>query len=98
MKKLIQSTILLIGTSTLFSGCASIFSERDGIYRGVSYDLDVMAGKPVKRRFLDFRPDKSCAPVDLPFSFALDTVLLPIDIIRAVSKGSSKESSTPPPN
>ena len=98
MKKLIQATILLIGSSTLFSGCASMLSQRDSIYPGVSYDLDVMAGKPIKRQFLEFRPDKSCAPVDLPFSFALDTVLLPIDIIRSVPKGSSKESSTPPPN
>ena len=74
-------------------------SERGGIFPGVSYDLDVMAGKPAKKSWL-FPPPQtpSGAAFDLPFSIALDTILLPIDLLNATFKGSGKEPKTTPPN
>tara|TARA_B100000959_G_C14466607_1_gene413289 strand:- start:36 stop:341 length:306 start_codon:yes stop_codon:yes gene_type:complete len=88
MKKLIQATILLIGSSTLFSGCASMISERGGIFPGASYDLEVMAGKPAKQNWLLSPPQTpSGAAFDLPFSIVLDTVSLPFQIIKTLSGG-----------
>ena len=70
-------------------------SERGGIFPGVSYDLDVMAGKPAKKSWL-FPPPQtpSGAAFDLPFSIVFDTVSLPFQIIKAISGG----TKTPDPD
>ena len=97
MKKLIQVTILLIGSSTLFLGCASMSSERGGIFPGVSYDLDVMAGKPAKKSWFFSPPQTpSGAAFDLPFSIVFDTVSLPFQIIKAISGETKKPKPDKP--
>ena len=72
-------------------------SERGGIFPGVSYDLDVMAGKPAKKSWL-FPPPQtpSGAAFDLPFSIVFDTVSLPFQIIKAISGGNKKTEPDKP--
>ena len=72
MKKLlliIFSVAILVST-----GCSSIKSRSDGtqsgLYPGVKSDLDGSPESP------------AASILDLPFSFALDTVLLPFDLLK----------------
>ena len=83
MKKLLLITFsaaVLVST-----GCGSIESRSDGtqsgLYPGVKADLD--------------GPSSAASIVDLPFSFALDTVLLPIDILGSVFKSKDDKPSEP---
>ena len=83
MRKLLLITFsaaILVST-----GCGSIESRSDGtqsgLYPGVKADLD--------------GPSSAASIVDLPFSFALDTVLLPIDILGSVFKGKDDKPSEP---
>ncbi len=67
--------LIIFSVSILVStGCSSIKSRSDGtqsgLYPGVKADLDGSS-------------ESSAASIlDLPFSFALDTVLLPFDLLR----------------
>ncbi len=87
MKKLlliIFSVAILVST-----GCSSIKSRSDGtqsgLYPGVKADLDGSS-------------ESSAASIlDLPFSFALDTVLLPFDLLKGKDDKPAAPEGTPKP-
>ena len=78
--------VFIIGAN----GCSSINARtkgsQSGVYPGVkaykkAHGTDVNATKPVYNA------------IDLPLSFALDTGLLPIDILRSTLKGKDDNST-----
>ncbi|WP_347253827.1 YceK/YidQ family lipoprotein [Leminorella grimontii] len=94
MRFLITSGILL--TTLFLSGCSSI------VMRSTGYDdYAVYPGVRESVKVLNYRCSAACIEdaiikpllfIDLPFSFVLDTVLLPVDgVIYGVS--SDKEES-----
>ena len=98
MKKLLLITFvgaLVIGST----GCGSILARNDkkkkirpaGLYPGVKVDKEIYnGGHGIGGVF-----NKPIAVVDFPFSFALDTALLPIDILGSVFKGKDDKPSEP---
>ena len=92
MKKLFLITIataLIMGTT----GCASVFARskgtQSGLYPGVKEGKEAIEGAHgIAGIFV-----KPVAIADLPFTFALDRGLLPIDILLSVFKGKEEEPS-----
>jgi len=94
MKKLLLITFvgaLIIGST----GCSSIEARsngtQSGLYPGVKENKELYnGGHGIGGIF-----NKPAAVVDFPFSFALDTALLPIDILGSVFKGKDDKPSEP---
>ena len=84
----LQKLLSIILLAFIMSGCVSVFerSSNNGrytyAYTGVRSDLDELSNK-----------DSLISPliiIDLPFSFVLDTVLLPVDgIIYAIDSNNN---------
>jgi uncharacterized protein YceK len=76
---------LLVGSVALLSGCGTLWGtvvDGPAVYRGVRLDADILAGPlgPDDQRALWVMG----ALTDLPWSFALDTLLLPFTIVHAL--------------
>lgn len=89
---------LIVSALVYFSGCSSIGAHinyktytRYDYYAGTQSDIELLSelGKPCGGCFVDiltptlFFMTGAYAVIDLPFSIILDTVLLPVDYIRA---------------
>lgn len=69
------------------SGCMSIATlSDDGIYRGVRGDIDQMLSAQDETRGIEI----FCL-LDLPLSLALDTVLLPFQLVEALTDSSEED-------
>ena len=87
MKNLLQITIATVLITGL-TGCGSLESRSDGtqsgLYPGVKADLDGAS-------------ESSAASIlDLPFSFALDTVLLPFDLLKGKDDSPAPKAAPQP--
>jgi len=85
MEKRYITLILIPILLSCFTGCASIYSRgwhKDELYPGVSQDLKSIAVSTSGGR--SFAMDSL---IDLPFSFALDTILLPFDAFSYFKEG-----------
>ena len=88
-KLLLPITIMaafIIGSTSCSSIDARKKGSQSGVYPGVkaykkAHGTDVNATKPIYNA------------IDLPLSFALDTGLLPIDILRSTLKGKDDNST-----
>jgi len=82
---------LLIATSLSLGGCATFRTlstfdpERPKIYSGTRLDLNVTVGDESWPRKFGLEPPRYPV-IDLPFSFILDTVMLPSTIPNAIFK------------
>ena len=92
MKKLLLPitvmTILVVGAASCSSINARSKGKQSGLYPGVK------AGKEAYEK-ADGITENSTAIIDLPFSFALDTVLLPLDLLGVISKGKEDNATVP---
>ena len=84
MKKLLLPimvmTVLVMGAASCSSIDARSKGKQSGLYPGVK------AGKEAYEK-ADGITENSTSIIDLPFSFALDTALLPLDLLGVTSKG-----------
>ena len=98
MKKLLLITIAT-ALVTGATGCGSILARNDkalrpaGLYPGVKVDKEIYNGGHGGSIGGVF--NKPISVVDFPFSFALDTALLPIDILGSIFKGKDDKPSEP---
>ena len=92
MQKLLLPITIMAAFIIGANGCSSIDARtkgsQSGVYPGVkaykkAHGTDVNATKPGYK------------VIDLPLSFALDTGLLPIDILRSALKGKDDNSTAP---
>jgi uncharacterized protein YceK len=87
MKELLLITFL--AAILVSTGCSSVDARNKGtqssLYPGVKAGLDGSSGSS----------GTAAQALDLPFSFILDTVLLPIDLLRSGSKGENDKSAEP---
>ena len=90
-----KSTLLAVALSVLLTGCGSIadIATDQKIYGGIQKDVQLM-GKPYLPKT---EPPEYFFPLvlfglfDIPLSFALDTVLLPVTLtISATSDGKDR--------
>ena len=92
MKKLLLPIMILIALVIGSTSCSSIDTrskgKQSGLYPGVK------AGKEAYEK-ADGITENSTAIIDLPFSFALDTVLLPLDLLGVTSKGEKGKADKP---
>ena len=84
MKKLLLPitiiTVLVMGAASCSSIDARSKGKQSGLYPGVKADKEAYEKA-------DGITENSTAIIDLPFSFALDTALLPLDLLGVTSKG-----------
>ena len=84
MKELLL--IIFLAAILVSTGCSSVDARnkgtQSGLYPGVKAGLDGSSGTAAQ-------------VLDLPFSFILDTVLLPIDLLRSGSKGENDKPAEP---
>ena len=92
MKKLLLPitvmTILVVGAASCSSINARSKGKQSGLYPGVK------AGKEAYEK-ADGITENSTSIIDLPFSFALDTALLPLDLLGVISKGKEDNATVP---
>jgi len=96
LAEMIFGSLVILMVAVLSSGCGTFLSrnrdtlEKDGnphpklIYSGVRYDLDVF----------DNESRKAFLILDIPFSFALDTLLLPITLFNRFNSGSLQRAAS----
>ena len=85
VRKLTLFFILLL----FLTGCGSMYARGNnypGVYRGVKEDMNSITGPSFDIELPGIF--KIIPLVDLPFSFALDTILLPVDLMQG--KGDKK--------
>lgn len=92
MKKLLLPitvmTIIVVGAASCSSINARSKGKQSGLYPGVK------AGKEAYEK-ADGITENSTSIIDLPFSFALDTALLPLDLLGVTSKGKEDNATVP---
>ena len=93
MQKLILPITIMAAFIIGANGCSSVNTRlkgnQSGVYPGVK------AGTEAYKK-ADGITENSLTIVDLPLSFALDTVLLPFDLLGITSKGKKAEESAAP--
>jgi uncharacterized protein YceK len=92
MKKLLLPIMVLTALVIGSTSCSSIESRSKGTQSGLY--PGVKAGKEAYDK-ADGITENSTAIIDLPFSFALDTVLLPLDLLGVTSKGEKGKTAEP---
>ena len=96
MKTLTQTAAIFLSTLVLTggTGCMSCMARKEGSHPGLY--PGIRAGTETQRN-----PHAGIAGVlvrlDRPFSFTLDTVLLPVDVLGVIF-GSKKEKAAEPEN
>ena len=84
MKKLLLSVAIMAALIAGATGCSSLNTryngDQSGLYPGVAASLGAYDKA-------DGIAEKSPTIIDLPLSFALDTALLPLDLLGVTSKG-----------
>ena len=79
---------LVIGATSCSSLNARSKGKQSGLYPGVKADKEAYEKA-------DGITENSTAIIDLPFSFALDTALLPLDLLGVTSKGKKDNATVP---
>jgi len=79
------STSLSLGGCATFRTLSTLDPERPKIYSGTRLDLNVTVGDESWPRKFGLEPPRYPV-IDLPFSFILDTVMLPSTIPNAIFK------------
>ena len=92
MKKSLLSITIMAAFIIGSTSCSSIDARKKGSQSGVY--PGVKAGTEAYKK-ADGITENSLTIVDLPLSFALDTALLPIDILGSVFKGKDDKPSEP---
>ena len=93
MKKSLLSITIMAAFIIGSTSCSSIDARKKGSQSGVY--PGVKAGTEAYKK-ADGITENSLTIVDLPLSFALDTVLLPFDLLGITSKGKEAEKPAAP--
>jgi uncharacterized protein YceK len=85
------------------SGCGTMVSHfhdcggtpPPGVYRGTVFDASCIAGPFASEPHVELLP---IGLIDLPFSFAADTIIFPFDLADYIDRKKSKKDTTRQPN